>query len=99
MTQSLMQIVRASWGNTEQKSIIESFLQKGDDDDLSLALVQQPQASTSKYESHGDGLISTLTDLQEKAEAAQSEARREEMEAAHAYELLKQSLTAELKAH
>jgi len=99
MTQSLMQIVRASWVNTEQKSIIESFLQKGDDDDdLSLALVQQPQASTSKYESHGDGLISTLTDLQEKAEAAQSEARREEMEAAHAYELLKQSLTAELKA-
>jgi hypothetical protein len=99
MTQSLMQIVRASWVNTEQKSIIEDFLQKGDDnDDLSLSLVQQPQASTSNYESHGSGLISTLTDLQEKAEAAQSEARREEMEAAHAYQLLTQSLTAELKA-
>merc|ERR1719161_1173261 len=99
MTQSLMQIVRASWVNTEQKSIIEDFLQKGDDnDDLSLSLVQQPQASTSNYESHGSGLISTLTDLQEKAEAAQSEARREEMEAAHAYQLLTQSLTAELRA-
>jgi hypothetical protein len=99
MTQSLMQIVRASWVNTEQKSIIEDFLQKGDDDeDFSLSLVQQPQATTSAYESHGSGLISTLTDLQEKAEAAQSEARKEEMEAAHAYQLLKQSLTAELKA-
>jgi hypothetical protein len=99
MTQSLMQIVRASWVNTEQKSIIEDFLQKGDDDeDLSLSLVQQPQASTSNYESHGGGLISTLTDLQEKAEAAQSEARREEMEAAHAFQLLNQSLAAELKA-
>merc|ERR1719440_2401191 len=78
--------------------MIEEFLQKDDDDDLSLSLVQQPQASTSAYESHSGGLLGTLSDLQEKAEAAQSEARREEVEAAHAYRLLKQSLTAELKA-
>merc|ERR1719258_273030 len=78
--------------------MIESFLRGDDDEDLSLSLAQQPQATTSNYESHGGGLIATLTDLQEKAEAAQSEARREEMEAAHAYQLLKQSLTAELKA-
>merc|ERR1719258_561451 len=78
--------------------MIESFLRGDDDEDLSLSLAQQPQATTSAYESHGGGLISTLTDLQEKAEAAQSEARKEEMEAAHAYQLLRQSLTAELKA-
>merc|ERR1719258_17366 len=78
--------------------MIESFLRGDDDEDLSLSLAQQPQATTSAYESHGGGLISTLTDLQEKAEAAQSEARREEMEAAHAFQLLKQSLMAELKA-
>jgi chromosome segregation ATPase len=102
VAQNLAQIVQASWVNTNQKSQIEAFLQKpDDDDDLSLspaALVQQPQASVSAYNSHSSGILDTLADLQEKAEAAQSEARREEMKAGHAHKMLVGSLEAELKA-
>lgn len=100
VTMSLTQIVQASWVNTDQKEVIESFLQKSKgDDDLSFA--QQPQASVSSYESHGGGqggLLETLADLQAKAEAAQAESRREETQARHAYDLLAASLKAELKA-
>jgi len=103
VAQNLAQIVQASWVNTDQKQQIEAFLQQEqqkDDDDLSFkpALVQQPQASVSAYESHSSGILDTLADLQEKAEAAQSEARREEMKAGHAHEMLVGSLEAELKA-
>jgi len=103
VVQSLAQIVQASWVNTDQKQVIEAFLQKkqqDDDDELSLkpVLVQQPQASVSAYDSHSGGILDTLADLQEKAEAAQSEARKEEMRAAHAFDMLTSSLEAELKA-
>jgi len=96
---SLTQIVQAAWVNTDQKEIIQGFLQKDThDDDWSLALTQQPQASTSAYDSHGGGILETLADLQEKAEAAQSEARKEETKAQHAFKMLASSLEAELKA-
>lgn len=102
VAQSLAQIVQASWVNTDQKQVIQAFLQKSDDDDDDLsfkpALVQQPQASVSAYESHSSGIVDTLADLQEKAEAAQSESRREEMRAGHAHNMLTSSLEAELKA-
>jgi hypothetical protein len=59
-------------------------------------LTLQPQASTSSYESHGGGILDTLTELKEKAEESLSKARKAEMEASHAYEMLKQSIEMEL---
>ena len=86
---SLKKVVEASWVNSHQKSVLTSLLQANDgDEDLSL----QPQATTSSYDGHSDGILDTLADMQSKAEESLSSTRKDEMEAAHAYALLKQGL-------
>lgn len=97
VTASLTQIVEASWVNTDQKAEIQAFLQKDDNAD-EFSLDQQPQASTSAYDSHSNGILDTLSDLQGKAEQAQTVARKEEMQKQHAYKMLAQSIEGELKA-
>merc|ERR1719191_1079032 len=84
-------MIEASWVNKKDKAVVQSLLQSTStdgDEDLSL----QPQASTSAYEGHGGGILDTLSDMKEKAEATLSDARAAEMEAAHEYEMLKQNL-------
>merc|ERR1719482_992876 len=44
------------------------------------------------YASQSSGILDTLADMQEKAEDSLSSTRKDEMEAAHAYALLKQGL-------
>merc|ERR1719327_1379623 len=88
---SLSKIVEANWVNKKDKAAIQSLLQSNaeeSDEDLSL----QPQATTSSYESHGSGILDTISDMKDKAESTLSDARKAEMEAAHEYEMLKQSL-------
>merc|ERR1719159_217538 len=90
---SLSKIIEANWVNKEDKAVVQSLLQSTDgDEDLSL----QPQATTSAYEGHGGGILDTLADMKEKAEATLSDARTAEMKAQHAYEMLKQSLETEI---
>merc|ERR1719393_762669 len=90
---SLRTIVEASWISGDEKAKVQKLLQTEDsDEDLTL----QPQATTSSYENHGGGILDTLTELKEKAETSLSQARKAEMEANHAYELLKQSIDMEL---
>merc|ERR1719352_1952189 len=80
-------LVEASWISTEDKAKVQQLLQTEDsDEDLTL----NPQATTSAYESHGGGILDTLTDLKDKAEVSLSKSRKAEMEANHAYEMLKQ---------
>jgi len=91
----LSKIVEASWVSSTQKAVVQSLLQStegSEDEDLSLA----PQATTSAFESQGGGILDVLKDMQEKAEASLSSARKDEMSASHAYESLKQSLDTEL---
>ena len=91
---SLKKVVEASWVNSHQKSVLTSLLQANDgDEDLSL----QPQATTSSYDGHSDGILDTLADMQSKAEESLSSTRKDEMEAAHAYALMKQGLEDEIK--
>merc|ERR1719453_2197099 len=88
---SLKKVVEASWVNSHQKKVLSSLLQAnaGDsDEDLSF----QPQATEVDYESHSSGILDTLEDMQEKAEASLSSTRKDEMEAAHAFAMLKQGL-------
>merc|ERR1719281_2347326 len=95
MTMSLSKIIEASWVNKKDKAVIQSLLQSTStdgDEDLSL----QPQATTSAYEGHGGGILDTLSDMKEKAEATLSDARTAEMKAQHGYEMLKQSLDMEI---
>merc|ERR1719238_755455 len=90
---SLKTVVEASWISSEEKAKVQQLLQTDDsDEDLTL----QPQATTSAYEGHGGGILDTLTELKEKAEVSLSSARKAEMEANHAYEMLKQSIEMEL---
>merc|ERR1719486_95394 len=95
MTMSLSKIIEANWVNEKDKAKVQSLLQStsGDsDEDLSL----QPQASTSSYESHGSGILDTISDMKDKAESTLSDARKAEMEANHEYEMLKQSLETQI---
>merc|ERR1719337_442211 len=90
---SLRTIVDASWISTEEKAKVQQLLQTEDsDEDLTL----QPQATTSSYETHDGGILETLTELKDKATESLSKARKTEMEANHAYEMLKQSIEMEL---
>merc|ERR1719473_2460920 len=90
---SLRTIVEASWISGDEKAKVQKLLQTEDsDEDLTL----QPQATSSAYEGHGGGILDTLTELKDKAEVSLSDARKAEMEANHAYEMLKQSIEMEL---
>jgi hypothetical protein len=94
---SLAKIVSAAWVTSKQREVVQTLLQgqqaaAEDDEDLSL----QPQATAAAYESKGGGILEVLGEMQDKAEKALSDARKTEMETQHAYEMLKQSLTAEL---
>jgi hypothetical protein len=98
---SLAKVVSAAWVTSTQRAAVQSLLlqsQQGsqedaEDEDLTL----QPQATVAAYESKGGSIIEILGEMQEKAEQALSDARRTEMEAQHAFDMLKQSLTTELK--
>merc|ERR1719353_2740264 len=87
----LSKLVEASWVNDHQKSVITSLLQAHDSDED-----EQPQGTTVAYESQSSGILDTIADMQEKAEASLSSTRKDEMEAAHAYAMLKQGLEDEI---
>jgi chromosome segregation ATPase len=94
VAKSLQKVVDASWVNSHQKKVVEALLQansQDSDEDL------QPQATEVAYESASGGILDTLADMQEKAEASLSSTRKDEMEAAHAFALLKQGLEDEIK--
>jgi chromosome segregation ATPase len=92
-TMALSKIIESNWVNKKDKAAVQALLQSSSgDEDLSL----QPQASTAAYSSQGGGILDTIKDMKEKAESTLSDARSEEMKAAHAFALLKQSLETEL---
>merc|ERR1719353_291696 len=95
LTTVFQKMIEANWVNKKDKAVVQSLIQSSStdgDEDLSL----QPQAKTSSYESKGGGIIDTLVDMKEKAEATLSDSRTAEMKAQHAYEMLKQGLETEI---
>merc|ERR1719337_119328 len=95
LTMGLGKIIEANWVNQKDKAAVQALLQSrsGDaDEDLSL----QPQAKVSGYQSQGSGILDTISDMKDKAESTLSDARKAEMEAAHEYEMLKQSLETQM---
>merc|ERR1719271_1848659 len=78
LTAVFSKMIEASWVNKKDKAVVQSLLQSTStdgDEDLSLT----PQAKTSSYEGHGGGILDTLADMKEKAEATLSDARTAEM--------------------
>merc|ERR1719353_2467438 len=90
----LSKVVEASWVNAHQKSVLTSLMQSHDSDED-----EQPQGTTVAYESSSSGILDTIADMQGKAEESLSSTRKDEMEAAHAYALLKQGLEDEIKVN
>jgi len=92
----LRKVVEASWVSVHQKQVVQALLQQqaqAGDEDLSL----QPQATSAAYASQSAGILDTIADMQEKAEQSLSSTRKDEMESAHAYAMLKQGLEDEIK--
>jgi chromosome segregation ATPase len=90
---ALEPVVASAGLSSDDKAKVQQLLQTEDsDEDLTL----QPQATTTSYDNHGGGILDTLTELKDKAEVSLSKARKAEMEASHAYEMLKQSIEMEL---
>jgi len=91
----LSAIVKASWVDSRQRSVVQSLLQGEDaDDDEDLTL--QPQATVAAYKSQGGSILEVLADMKDKAKAALSEARKNEMTSNHEFQLLEQGLTDEM---
>merc|ERR1719487_2007126 len=93
ITEALSVMVQASVLSSADASRLTSMVQteQGDSDEALGA----PAAQV--YKGHSDGIIGTLEGLTEKAEGQLDKARKTETTAAQNYQMLKQSLTEEIK--
>jgi chromosome segregation ATPase len=95
MAAGLKKVVEASWVNAHQKAVLQSLLQtSAEESDQDLEF--QPQGNVVAYESSSGGILDTIADMQSKAEESLSSTRKDEMEAAHAYAMVKQGLEGEI---
>merc|ERR1719181_2021412 len=95
MAAGLKTVVEASWVNAHQKAVLQSLLQtNAEESDQDLEF--QPQGKVVAFESSSGGILDTIADMQGKAEESLSSTRKDEMEAAHAYAMIKQSLEDEI---
>merc|ERR1719169_422463 len=93
ITQALSVMVQASVLSSADASRLTALVQTtNEDEDSSLGA---PAAAV--YEGHSDGIIGTLEGLTEKAEGQLDKARKAETTAIQNYQMLKQSLTDEIK--
>jgi len=90
LTSSLKVIMDASMFSTTNTKQLRAFLQGGIEEEG----VDAPEVRA--YESHSNGILDILADMQDKAEGMLDETRKAEVNARHAYELLAQSLRNEL---
>jgi len=89
LASSLKTILDAGIFVTNDKSKLQAFLQQSEDG------VNAP--AVQAYESKSSGIIDTIGELQDKAEGTLEDARKTEINARHAYELLVASLNNENK--
>merc|ERR1740138_281895 len=84
-------MLEAASMNSESASKLAAFLQN-DQEDGELGA-----PAGTVYEGHSDGIIGTMQDLYEKAEAQLEKARAAETKSVQAYQMLAQSLKDEIK--
>merc|ERR1719352_1303186 len=97
-TETFQNIVDASLTNIQDKRLLQSLLQKAEEDTTDESLLQQPQATTKAFETSSSPIVKTMVDMREKAEASRAAAQKEEMNAAHAFAMYEQSAKSELGA-
>jgi hypothetical protein len=91
---ALSVVMKVGLFETKDTDQLQAFLQSEDDDDFLSA--SAPEAKV--YESHGSHILEVLEDMKEKAVAMRNDGQKAELNAKHAYEMLKQSLEGELSA-
>jgi len=89
-------ILDAAAFSSDNKQKLLGLIQnmQGDEDDDAEFGAPDPAV----YKSHSGGIVDTLTDMKDKAEAELSEARKAEANSQHNYDMLKQGLTDEIAA-
>merc|ERR1719482_1196444 len=93
ITQAFSAMVQASALSSADASQLTAFVQStSEDEDSSLGA---PAAAV--YEGHSDGIIGVLEGLTEKAQGQLDKARKTESTSLQNYQMLKQSLTDEIK--
>merc|ERR550537_1969792 len=93
ITEALSVMVQASAMSSADASRLTALVQTDNSDSD-----EEPGApAAAVYEGHSDGIIGTLEGLTEKAEGQLDKARKTDTTAAQNYQMLKQSLTDEIK--
>jgi chromosome segregation ATPase len=95
VVRALDAIVQASAMTTADGAKLTAFVQNSGEADDEDDAAGAPAAAV--YEGHSGGIIETMAGLKDKAEDQLAAARKAETTALHNYELLKQSLTDEMK--
>merc|ERR1719171_1138524 len=92
----LSTVVDAASFSTNDKQKLMSLVQsRQSNDDMDMDLGAPDPAV---YKAHSSSIIDVLTDMKDKAETQLSELRKAEVNSKHNYDLLKVSLTDEIKA-
>merc|ERR1719498_1795327 len=93
IAEALSVMVQASALSSADASRLTALVQTSNQDED--AETGAPAAAV--YEGHSDGILGTLDGLTEKAEGQLDKARKEESTASQNYQMLKQSLTDQVK--
>jgi hypothetical protein len=98
--QAIGTIIESQWVGAGTRKTLSSFLQaasqakEAEDEDFSL---DQPQAKQVGYESSSGNIISTVEEMQGKAEDTLSELRKKEMTESQEFQMLEGGLNNEIK--
>jgi len=95
VAQALAAMVQASVLSSADASRLTALVQSNQQADDSEDALGAPAAAV--YTSHSGGIVDTLSDLLEKAQTQLADARKQEMNSLHNFEMLRQSLVDEIK--
>lgn len=80
------------------KAKVSSFLEKlAGDDSMSFSFAQQPQASTSSYDSKSGSILETILDMQKNAEEELTGVKNQKIQNRHAWEMIEQQTTSAIE--
>jgi len=97
LVKTLSTIVDAAALSLQDKNKLIGLVQNSNDEDADDADYGAP--APAAYQGHSSSIIDVLTDLKQKAEIQLDEARKEEMNAKHNFDLLKQSLVDQISVN
>eukprot|EP00929_Paragymnodinium_shiwhaense_P040944 TRINITY_DN212_c2_g1_i1.p2 TRINITY_DN212_c2_g1~~TRINITY_DN212_c2_g1_i1.p2 ORF type:complete len:711 (+),score=307.05 TRINITY_DN212_c2_g1_i1:87-2219(+) len=95
LVHTLSTIIDAAALSLHDKQTLLGLVQNSEDADDDDALLGAPEPDA--YKSHSDSIVDVLEDLKQKAVAELEEARREETNAMHSFQMTKQSLEDSIK--